>query len=226
MSFLRYTPGAKPGVAPKRKAPEVTPPAEKRRAYEMKRKPRTFQSHWRDGRPWLMVVTDGGNPVSMFCQYCRDKFSVRSDMVRTSHLSMIAGPKDHLCKILKALTEGPCSHSSGIVTRDLINSDFLPLSSTGSPSHLETYLLYINDKPSVISSQACLFADDCILYRVIRTAQDQLELQEDLDNLEQWAKKWGVAFNVKKCEISHLSHSSFYTPLVVTSRKKSTRPNT
>ena len=31
-------------------------------------------------------------------------FSVRSDMVRTSHLSMIAGPKDHLCKILKALT--------------------------------------------------------------------------------------------------------------------------
>ena len=73
MSFLRYTPGAKPGVAPKRKAPEVTPPAEKRRAYEMKRKPRTFQSHWRDGRPWLMVVTDGGNPVSMFCQYCRDK---------------------------------------------------------------------------------------------------------------------------------------------------------
>ena len=31
-------------------------------------------------------------------------FSVLSDMVRTSHLSMIAGPKDHLCKILKALT--------------------------------------------------------------------------------------------------------------------------
>ena len=31
-------------------------------------------------------------------------FSVRSDMVRTSHLSMIAGPKDQLCKILKALT--------------------------------------------------------------------------------------------------------------------------
>ena len=122
--------------------------------------------------------------------------------------------------------QGPCSHSSGIVTRDFINSDFLPLSSTGSPSHLETYLLYINDKPSVISSQACLFADDCILYRVIQTAQDQLELQEDLDNLEQWAKKWGIAFNAKKCEISHLSHSSFYTPLMVTSRKKSTRPNT
>ena len=43
MSFLRYTPGAKPGVAPKRKAPEVTPPAEKRRAYERKPKVVLFE---------------------------------------------------------------------------------------------------------------------------------------------------------------------------------------
>ena len=127
MSFLRYTPGAKPGVAPKRKAPEVTPPAEKRRAYEMKRKPRTFQSHWRDGSEWVIkfyglsrtavegreAVADGGDwrwekkKVSfsnLFWTSVIITFSVRSDMVRTSHLSMIAGPKDHLCKILKALT--------------------------------------------------------------------------------------------------------------------------
>ena len=41
-------------------------------------------------------------------------FSVRSDMVRTSHLSMIAGPKDHLCKILKALT-GIIRHDIGSI---------------------------------------------------------------------------------------------------------------
>ena len=45
-------------------------------------------------------------------------FSVRSDMVRTSHLSMIAGAKDHLCKILKALTEcsGALNYPSSVAS--------------------------------------------------------------------------------------------------------------
>ena len=70
------------------------------------------------------------------------------------------------------------------------------------------FLLYINDLPAVVSSQVCLFADDCILYRAIQTVQDQLQLQKDLNNLEQWAKKWGMEFNAKKCEITHVSRSS------------------
>ena len=70
------------------------------------------------------------------------------------------------------------------------------------------FFLYINDLPSVVSSQGRLFADDCILYRATQTTQDQLQLQKDIDNLEQFAKKWGMEFNAKKCEIMRISKSS------------------
>ena len=38
-----------------------------------------------------------------------------------------------------------------------------------------SFLLYINDQPSVVSSQVRLFADDCILYRAIQTIQDSFK---------------------------------------------------
>ena len=41
------------------------------------------------------------------------------------------------------------------------------------------FLLFINDLPDVVSSQARLFADDSLLYRVINNPADQFRLQED-----------------------------------------------
>ena len=42
------------------------------------------------------------------------------------------------------------------------------------------FLLYINDLPGHVTSTVCLFADDCLLYRPIRTPDDQVKLQLDL----------------------------------------------
>lgn len=63
------------------------------------------------------------------------------------------------------------------------------------------FLLHINDLPSVIDPQTIirLFADDCLLYRVIETTEDEQQLQKDLDALEVWANNWGMSFNTKKC---------------------------
>ena len=71
------------------------------------------------------------------------------------------------------------------------------------------FLLYINDMPKCISigSSIRLFADDCILYRTIRTIQDQLTLQKDLDKLKEWADKWGMKFNPSKCEVMRINHA-------------------
>ena len=49
------------------------------------------------------------------------------------------------------------------------------------------FLIYINDITENISSQLRLFADDCLLYCVIKTEQDSFLLQKDLDALSQWA---------------------------------------
>ena len=40
-----------------------------------------------------------------------------------------------------------------------------------------------------------LFADDCLLYRVVDSINDQLQLQQDLKKLEDWADTWGMRFN-------------------------------
>ena len=46
------------------------------------------------------------------------------------------------------------------------------------------FLVYINDLPSRVNSTARLFADDCLLYRVIKSTDDHHTLQQDLDLLQ------------------------------------------
>jgi hypothetical protein len=71
------------------------------------------------------------------------------------------------------------------------------------------FLLFINDLPECISNESTvrLFADDCIMYRKIKTFQDQIDFQRDLDKLKEWADKWGMKFNASKCEVMRIDHS-------------------
>ena len=55
--------------------------------------------------------------------------------------------------------------------------------------------------PETVKSTVRLFADDCLLYREIRSFEDHLLLQEDLHRLEKWAEAWGMKFNAQKCYI-------------------------
>ena len=57
------------------------------------------------------------------------------------------------------------------------------------------------------------FAYDCLLYRTIHSFQDHIALQNDLHELETWAKNWGMHFNSKKCYILSVHQNSkfFYT---------------
>jgi hypothetical protein len=60
------------------------------------------------------------------------------------------------------------------------------------------FLCHINDLPDCVKSQTRLFTDDCLLYREIKTQQDHITLQQDLQHLENWAQSWGMKFNAKK----------------------------
>ena len=69
------------------------------------------------------------------------------------------------------------------------------------------FLLFINDLPDCVQSRTRLFADDCILYRQIKTQQDCAILQEDLTKLAAWEQKWGMAFHPDKCSTIRISRS-------------------
>ena len=61
------------------------------------------------------------------------------------------------------------------------------------------FLIFINDLPENIRSPVRLFADDCVLYRNIKSPMDSQILQDDLASLTQWETDWQIKFNFAKC---------------------------
>ena len=68
------------------------------------------------------------------------------------------------------------------------------------------FLAYINDLPQNVTSTSRLFADDCLVYRVINNTCDSEELQKDLDTLEKWERDWQMSFNPDKCEVIRVTN--------------------
>ena len=74
------------------------------------------------------------------------------------------------------------------------------------------FLIFINDLPNCVQSRIRLFADDCILYRKIRSIKDTIILQNDLNKLADWEQKWGMDFHPDKCSTLHVTQSR--TPIL------------
>ena len=67
------------------------------------------------------------------------------------------------------------------------------------------FLVYINDFTDDIHSQIRLFADDCLVYRLINSINDHQILQRDLNTLIEWSKKWQLEFNVRFSRCLHVT---------------------
>jgi hypothetical protein len=52
------------------------------------------------------------------------------------------------------------------------------------------FLVHINDILENTTSTIKLFADDCLCYRTISSKEDCIALQNDIDTLGKWARKW------------------------------------
>ena len=62
------------------------------------------------------------------------------------------------------------------------------------------FLIFINDLPDCVSSDAYLFGDDTKIFRIITKEKDKEELQQDLEKLDDWSKKWLLKFHPQKCK--------------------------
>uniref|UniRef100_A0A131YS31 Tick transposon n=1 Tax=Rhipicephalus appendiculatus TaxID=34631 RepID=A0A131YS31_RHIAP len=69
------------------------------------------------------------------------------------------------------------------------------------------FLLYINDISSIAEEgvQVKLFADDCLIYATITKLDDQLRVQNCLQHLDNWCRKWKMAINYSKSTYTHIS---------------------
>ena len=62
-------------------------------------------------------------------------------------------------------------------------------------------LTYINNINRGISGTIKLFADDALLFHQIRSDADCVSLQNDLDTLNSWSRRWRMQFNASKCHV-------------------------
>jgi len=67
------------------------------------------------------------------------------------------------------------------------------------------FLIFINDSGLNISSNIRFFADDCCIYRIIKSPVDKDILQNDLNTITAWCSKWGMDLNCKKCVLMTVS---------------------
>ena len=71
------------------------------------------------------------------------------------------------------------------------------------------FLLYINDIADDLHSEIRLFADDCILYNIVKSTADCGKLQQDIDQLYRWGNKWQMTFKFiaqKKCYVMNMGN--------------------
>lgn len=64
------------------------------------------------------------------------------------------------------------------------------------------FLIFINDiGRGIIYCKILLFADDLKIYREIKSLDDLIKLQEDINNLYKWSVENKLPFNISKCSI-------------------------
>ena len=66
------------------------------------------------------------------------------------------------------------------------------------------FTIYINDMPRETVCPIKLFADDAKIYHRVENTQDCQKIQEDLEKLQDWAKRWQLRFHPHKCTILHV----------------------
>ena len=85
-----------------------------------------------------------------------------------------------------------------------VYSDWVPVTSgipQGSVLGPVLFLVYINDLPDELKCLKKLFADDGKVYSPIRNIQDEVNMQGNVDNSEDWADKWEMFFSTKNVNI-------------------------
>ena len=58
--------------------------------------------------------------------------------------------------------------------------------------------------PGLVRHLCKLFADDTNLIGIIKSPEDLLVLQQDIDRLVEWAHIWHMKFNEDKCKVMFL----------------------
>lgn len=152
---------------------------------------------------WPFCALDDGHFIDCIFFYFSKAFDLVSHHLLYQKLRNLNIDPRILAWIKNFLTD-----RSQFVTANDYDSSFSPVTSgvpQGSVRGPLLFLIYINDLPNAITSHIRLFADDCVLYRVISSTADSSTLQSDLNEVTNWCDNWPMRLNTNKCKMMRIS---------------------
>ena len=84
------------------------------------------------------------------------------------------------------------------------------------------FIIFINDLGENIINRILKFADDTKSYGRVDSQNEVQGLQRDLDDLADWATKWGMKYNEKKCKVMHLGFNNLKEDYYINGKKLET----
>ena len=71
------------------------------------------------------------------------------------------------------------------------------------------YILYANDLVEIFKyAKVKMYADDLTIYAVVNNESDKHKLQNELNELCEWADKWQLSINFNKCSVLHFGYNN------------------
>jgi hypothetical protein len=70
------------------------------------------------------------------------------------------------------------------------------------------FVIFINDLCERLNNTGKLFADDTKVISMIKSQEDNLNLQNDINELNKWSNEWLIKFNEKKCKVMHFGKNN------------------
>ena len=153
---------------------------------------------------WAKILDKGGQVDTFILDFEKTFYTPPHELLKSKLYGYGIGGKT-----LKWIDSFLCFRQQRVVVNG-ITSDWARLLSDvpqGTVLGPLLFSLYINDITTDIDSEIRLFADDCVCYREIKSTEDTVKLQKDIDRLDCWARNWGMRSQPVKCNIMQITRT-------------------
>ena len=160
---------------------------------------------------WTEILDQGGTLDVIYCDFMKafDKVPHR----RLIHKIEKYGITGNILGWTKAFLSGrtQCVVLNEVKSKIARVTSGIPQGSVLGPI---LFVIYINDMPEVVDKDSIvyLFADDTKVFRHIKSQEDTIQLQSDINNLLQWSEKWLLKFHPDKCVSMTVSNKRSFPP--------------
>ena len=146
---------------------------------------------------WSEILDQGGTLDTVYCDFMKafDKVPHRRLLLKVEKYGITGQILGWICSFLHSRAQCVMMNKTASEIKNVTSG--IPQGSVLGPI---LFVLYINDLPDIISEGTWifLFADDTKIFREIRSDEDKVILQRDIDKMVEWSENWLLKFHPDK----------------------------